>query len=333
MYDTLMQMGRWFGYKEKYIDVCRLYTTGDLIEWFTHIAAASEELQHEFQHMVNVGGTPKDYGLKVRSHPAMLVTSSVKMKHGTEMRLSYSGAISETIIFSRDEVWVDANYEAVESWLRSLGPASPLGGKTGGYTWTTDVGTALELMRAYKTHPDARRANIGLLSRYIKAQADNGELRDWTVRLASSGLGDATPHRIRGLDIGLIKRARFPEQQPKDRYIIRRLVSPTDELVDLTAAEAASALAITQAAWAADRRPSKPPDQPSSPSGTAIREARPKTRGLLILYPLDAMHAGYSDLVPVMGMAVSFPKSDTAREITYLVNNVFTTTGGDYDSL
>ena len=333
MYDTLMQMGRWFGYKEKYIDVCRLYTTGDLIEWFTHIAAASEELQHEFQHMVNVGGTPKDYGLKVRSHPAMLVTSSVKMKHGTEMRLSYSGAISETIIFSRDKVWVDANYEAVESWLRSLGPASGLGGKKGGYTWTTDVGTVSELMRAYKTHPDARRANIGLLSRYIKAQADNGELRDWTVRLASSGLGDATPHCIRGLDTGLIKRARFPEQQPKDRYIIRRLVSPTDELVDLTAEEAASALAITKAAWAADSRPSKPPDQPISPSGTAIRESRPKTRGLLILYPLDAVHAGYSDLVPVMGMAISFPKSETAREITYLVNNVFTNTGGDYDSL
>ena len=32
MYDTLMQMGRWFGYKEKYIDVCRLYTTAELLE-------------------------------------------------------------------------------------------------------------------------------------------------------------------------------------------------------------------------------------------------------------------------------------------------------------
>lgn len=86
MYDTLMQMGRWFGYKENYIDICRLYTPAELLEWFTHIAAASEELQSEFEHMANVGATPKDYGLKVRSHPTMLVTSAVKMRHGTEMR-------------------------------------------------------------------------------------------------------------------------------------------------------------------------------------------------------------------------------------------------------
>src|SRR5581483_10794782 len=99
MYDTLMQMGRWFGYREKYIDVCRLYTTTELFEWFTHIAAASEELQREFDHMVNVGATPKDYGLKVRSHSAMLVTSAVKMRNGSEMRLSFSGDISETIMF------------------------------------------------------------------------------------------------------------------------------------------------------------------------------------------------------------------------------------------
>ena len=263
----------------------------------------------------------------------MLVTSSVKMKHGTEMRLSYSGAISETIIFSRDEAWVRANYEAVESWLKSLGPAGTGGGKTGGYSWTTDAGTVLEVMRTYKTHSDARRANIGLLSRYVKAQADNGELREWTVHLASSGLGDATQHRIRGLDIGLIKRAKFPEQQPKDRYIIRRLVSPSDESVDLTDEEVSTALATTKAAWAADRRSSKPTDPPSSASGTAIREARPKSRGLLLLYPLDAAHAGYADPVPVMGIAISFPKSETAREITYLVNNVFTSSGGDYDSL
>ena len=56
MYDTLMQMGRWFGFSDGYLDVCRLYTAAELLEWFTHIAAASEELQREFQHMVNVGG-------------------------------------------------------------------------------------------------------------------------------------------------------------------------------------------------------------------------------------------------------------------------------------
>ncbi len=48
MYDTLMQMGRWFGYRPGYLDLCRLYTTNDLIERYEHIAVASEELRQEF---------------------------------------------------------------------------------------------------------------------------------------------------------------------------------------------------------------------------------------------------------------------------------------------
>ena len=51
MYDTLMQMGRWFGYRPGYLDICRLYTTNDLVEWFRHIAEASEELREEFEMM------------------------------------------------------------------------------------------------------------------------------------------------------------------------------------------------------------------------------------------------------------------------------------------
>ena len=48
MYDTLMQMGRWFGYRRGYEDVCRLFMTADLQEWFEKITVASEELREEF---------------------------------------------------------------------------------------------------------------------------------------------------------------------------------------------------------------------------------------------------------------------------------------------
>lgn len=53
MYDTLMQMGRWFGYREGYLDLCRLYTTDELRDWFSHVAFAEEELKREFEHMSN----------------------------------------------------------------------------------------------------------------------------------------------------------------------------------------------------------------------------------------------------------------------------------------
>ncbi|REN09897.1 hypothetical protein DSI41_20845, partial [Mycobacterium tuberculosis] len=37
MYDSLLQMGRWFGYRPGYLDLCRIYTSSDLIAWYRHI--------------------------------------------------------------------------------------------------------------------------------------------------------------------------------------------------------------------------------------------------------------------------------------------------------
>jgi hypothetical protein len=330
MYDTLMQMGRWFGYRDGYVDVCRLYTTGELLEWFTHIAAASEELQHEFQYMCNVGGTPKDYGLKVRSHPVMLVTSAVKMRNGEELRLSFSGDISETIIFDRDPPWIARNFSVTEKWLASLGRPVP-----DSYTWKSkDAQSIIDFLSGYTSHDDARLADTSLLTRYITEQLSRNELTEWTVRLCSSGLGDARSEVISGLPVGLIKRKPFPQEQRSDRYTIRQLVSPADELCDLTPEQIKAALDRTVENWRANpnRRPDEVP--PDKPGRREAREFRPITNGLLLLYPLDAKHAGLGDSVkPIIGIAVSFPKSQTAREITYTVNNVFTRRGGDDDSL
>ena len=127
MYDTLMQMGRWFGYRPGYLDVCRLYTTGDLIEWFGHIADASEELRQEFDLMAESGGTPRDYGLRVQSHPVLMVTSPLKMRTAHSMMLSFSGCILETIALYRDKGTLQRNLAATQAFLNALPPPqSPL---------------------------------------------------------------------------------------------------------------------------------------------------------------------------------------------------------------
>jgi hypothetical protein len=152
--------------------------------------------------------------------------------------------------------------------------------------------------------------------------------------LVSSGLPEAAQKTIRGLDVGLVKRAPFPEEQRQDRYTIRRLVSPTDEQIDLNDAEKAAALALAVERWQNDKRPSKPKDPPTAPGGKEIRQCRPKSRGTLLIYPLDPQHAAMpTGGPPIIGIAISFPKSDTATEVTYTVNNVFTTRGGDDDSI
>ena len=91
MYDSLMQMGRWFGYRPGYVDLCRLYLTPDLELWFRHIARAAEELRGRLDHMAMLGSTPEQYGLRIQSHEILLVTAPNKMHHAREFQVSYQG--------------------------------------------------------------------------------------------------------------------------------------------------------------------------------------------------------------------------------------------------
>lgn len=336
LYDTLMQMGRWFGYRDGYVDVCRLYTTGELLEWFTHIASASEELQREFQYMCEVKGTPRDYGLKVRSHPLMLVTSAVKMRNGTVIRISFSGDISETIVFDRNSERINRNFLSTENWLSSLKTRPDNEGKPHGYIWKgVPASKVLEFLGVYSTYEQALRANTSLLASYIKAQLDHNELSQWTVLLCSSGKATARHEQIATLDVGLISRAPFPQQQQsKDHLKIRQLISPADELVDLTHEQKDAALKQTVTNWRNDpnRKPTDMP--PNKPGRREAREFRLKSNGLLLLYPLDpSNYAGLSDGVrPIIGLGISFPKSESNRDVSYVVNNVYTLNGGDDES-
>ena len=327
MYDTLMQMGRWFGYKEKYIDVCRLYTTRELERWFKHIAVASEELRKEFDYMENIGANPKQYGLKVRSHPVMLVTSAMKMRSGTEMKLSYSGDISETVIFNKDSKIINSNYKATSDLISALKVKS-YKKISSSYLWSgIEVEFILSFLRNYKTHDDARRADTKLLTSYIEKQLPQGELVNWSVLLASTIPSSANEFKncFGDLVVGGINRGDVEVRSKENRYTIKRLVDPAHEYTDLSEVQMKMALAQTVDYWAASKRKNKSENPPIAPGGIAVRNARAKSDGLLILYPLldqDNLN-GSSNSIPIMGFAISFPKSDTAKEISYTVNNVF----------
>ena len=99
MYDTLMQMARWFGYRDGYRDLLRLYTTSDARKWYWHITQASEELKAD---MFALEGRmePKDFGIRVRSHEdALIVTAKNKMRSATEVnhKESFQNSAKESV--------------------------------------------------------------------------------------------------------------------------------------------------------------------------------------------------------------------------------------------
>lgn len=343
MYDTLMQMGRWFGYRPGYLDLCRIYTTSDLHQWFQHITTAAEELREEFDHMVKVGGTPRDYGLKVQAHPALLVTSRVKMRHGRQMQLSFAGSVAETIVFHRDPEVITKNFEAMPALIQRLGDgylASPSQPRPGGrthswensYLWR-EVGapSVLAFLGDIATHPEADKVNRELLRKFIEEQNSLGELTLWSVAVLSGGI-EWPNTLLPGLK--LVERSPHkgaPEQKREGKYVIRRLLSPRDEAIDLGADAYEGALRQTVAEWHEDPGRSSQRSEPDAPNGPCIRQQRPATHGLLLLYLLSPLVAEVDSDVPIVGFGLSFPASQRARKISYQVNRVFRTAelGGD----
>lgn len=100
MYDTIMQMGRWFGYRDNYEDLCRIWMPMESVEWYAFITEASEELYLELKNMDEAGASPDMYGLEVRSHPlSLMVTARNKMGSGQKIvsRVGLANKYIETV--------------------------------------------------------------------------------------------------------------------------------------------------------------------------------------------------------------------------------------------
>jgi hypothetical protein len=334
MYDTLMQMGRWFGYRPGYLDLGRLYTTGELVEWFEHIADASEELREEFDLMAASRATPREYGLKVQSHPVLMVTSSIKMRTARDLELSFSGGLSETINFHREPPILQRNLEAARRLFSALGtseadPRRPRGGKDHswkGHVWSgVPVERVLDFLETYRSHPEARKANSLLLAEFIRSLVAERELTHWTIALIGGGEGATLSL---GNDIAVEMLQRSAHGDHTDRYSIRRLMSPRDEAIDLDEASWLLALAETRKAFHADPGRNDSKEEPDVPNGPAIRRVRPKEQGVLFIYAIDPALAGAEaklskDTPPVIAFAASFPASRSGARVKYSVNNVF----------
>src|SRR5699024_1674429 len=103
-----------------YLDACRLFTTPTLHASFSHISMATEDLAARFDFMTTVVQTPKDFGLRVASHPTLEITSRNKMRRGQEFKRYFSGKLSQTRVFDIDGEQYDRNFEAVEDLLYAI---------------------------------------------------------------------------------------------------------------------------------------------------------------------------------------------------------------------
>lgn len=123
MYDTLLQMGRWFGYRPGYEDICRIWITEEAKSWYAHVADALTELRDEFVRMDRQRLTPADFGLCVRSHPeSLIVTARNKMRTGEKIsrQISLEGRVVESAVLLASPQLREENRRVLKNLLDEL---------------------------------------------------------------------------------------------------------------------------------------------------------------------------------------------------------------------
>jgi hypothetical protein len=123
-YDTLLQMGRWFGYRSGYADLCRIWMTEEVQDWYSHLAEVVDELRQDIRLMHANNRKPRDFGMKVLSHPGtLLVTARNKMKTSKEVvvRVSFSKFKAETPYILKSHESQKVNLDRTLAFINSMG--------------------------------------------------------------------------------------------------------------------------------------------------------------------------------------------------------------------
>lgn len=204
-YDTLMQMGRWFGFRIGYDDLVRIHTTGRLIEAFTYLGEVESYLRDSIERYRDTGLTPRDFGVRVmKVCDWMVPTKRDAMRAASEFSLTMDRVIiPQTGKFHHDKPEIlEDNLRETAGFINGLGEKSSIFSRIpnadrGTIVWDSVPNAVvmeyLEEMSNIRNHrfPDdiykweGTRDYIGR-----RVDADKGEFVNWDVALISKEKGD-----------------------------------------------------------------------------------------------------------------------------------------------
>ena len=332
-YDTLMQMGRWFGFRPGYLDACRLFTTSGLKGLFAHISMATEDLAAQFDFMNDVVQTPYEFGLRVATHPSLEITSKNKLRTGQDVKRDFSAKLSQTRVFDIDGDQYDRNFDAVENLLTAIAGCrvtseeyrqSHKGRQAPGHHYFWQNVSAYDIanfFEHYETSRTATRANSKYMADYIRTMATPGigGVKNWTVCLIN--ISNGQPFEIAGLENiggGIRRNEGYGVDSSATTCSIHTMTSADHEYFDYTQAQLEEVDALRE-------------KYKNDPSITKVnekirRETRPFEKGLLLLYPI----AEAGELTkqrglhkPPFGFAAVFPdRKGKGNLVSYRMNEI-----------
>lgn len=305
-YDTLLQMGRWFGYRFGYQDLPRIWMTRQLQNAFHDLATVEHEIRQDIARYAEDGLTPKQFAVRIRTHPNLAITSRLKMQYAVKGGINYAGLTRQTTRFYTDDSWLQANWNAGGALLDEIRKTQGVPKKSGRYAYYEYVpaGLVLKFIKAYQFHEEHDDLQPSLLQRYIDAQVKQGRCTTWTICVAARDKPDPRlkTAELGGVRFNLINRS------------LKRRSSP--ESVDLGTMSTQSDFTV---GLGGERTAAGPKQEKSSRK----QVNRPKdSQPLLLLYPVskDSLPAKPTEAPAdigvgrnVLGVAFAFPETTTSE--------------------
>ena len=332
MYDTLMQMCRWFGFREGYEDLCRVWMPEQAEGWYRHISDSTEELRDEIRRMEAANATPEEFGLKVRSHPdSLIITARNKMGSGESIRhrVGLANRFAETATLLRDEASLEANRSVARrlaTELQEVGRPTSAALETREGLLLRGVGMQpiVNFISSFANHPRSYLTDGDTVRRYIENRRD-GSLDNWDILFPSLQSDAKTITNTSILDIAINCRTRT-EVSTSDGTALelsakQRVGSPGDERAGLTESD------ITEAEETYRREKGSVNASTARTSYPGGIYRRVRKRPLLLVHLIRVLPGRNSPSIidePVVAWGISIPDSETPEEtVEYIVNTTW----------
>lgn len=244
-YDTLLQMGRWFGYRAGYEDLPRIWVGHDLDEDYAFLSRVEQDMRDEIRSFEGTDTTPAEVGLRIRAHPGRLeITARNKMYHASRVQVTLSGVLRQTFLLDGSDPGIVASNVAAVERLVAGGTLEPLVGgarsSAGHRRMCRDVSglTVQRLLREYSFCTDQDDVvEKDLMINWIRKSAPEAL---WNVvvvgrsePLSVDGIEAVPPFRIAGHDFHTLNRAPLRDASTKQRLNFKGIASPSDRLADI----------------------------------------------------------------------------------------------------
>ena len=317
MYDSLMQMGRWFGYRPGYVDLCRLYTTETIYEWFNHITMATEEMRHDFDEMTTRNLKPKDFTLKVRNHHGLLaITSVAKLFWAQNISMSFSGSNPQTYLLLKDQKTIINNFNNLKNLFERLGfpKDENIITKRNKVRYLLYRNVQVELLTDFIENYKINIPSINnqVISDYIKNQELNKNIKEWNICIVSN-----TSEKALLYDEGVVKKPENRTEYDTQKYKL----SADGKEIELVCSvrnqtEYSELYKITknQIDDVVDRQV----DLLENGDGSIKERRANEGKGLLLIYALDERGTTNVDNgIPIVGYSLHFPKIENEVQVSY----------------